>query len=361
MAAPSSSVVTVDPDGDLVLLLELMPIRESNESSSKPQINVPNANVFSPEAANSPGETQNVCTQTFKSKVLVSSKHMSFASPVFKAMLTGDFKEAVELREKGRIEIPLPDDDASAMITLVNIIHGRFKSVTKNPGLALFTEIAILVDKYQCHEPTELAVKVWIANHRLLPWSQSWSWYGTACWICVAWVFGIDDEFKEATEKIIRESGVGLGAILKENDLDFPIPERVINKIDKSRENAVSQLINVLKDTISRYQSQTLICPSHSSPVLDITSQRETCDATVLGSLIKSATEKGLFPLPEAPFDDSLRYCGVKGSIETLNAQTACDVVVQDESLHHDILKMIQQSIKSMDENLSGLSLADCK
>ncbi|TGO20774.1 hypothetical protein BPAE_0267g00140 [Botrytis paeoniae] len=358
MAAPSSSVVTVDPDGDLVLLLDLMPIHESDESSSKPQINVPNANFFSPEAANSPGRTQNVCTQPFKSKILVSSKHMSFASPVFKAMLTGDFKEAVELREKGRIEIPLPDDDACAMIILI-IMHGRFKSVTKYPNLALFAKIAILVDKYQCHESTEFAVKVWTANHRPLPWSRSW--YNTSCWICVAWVFRLDDGFREATEKIIRESGVGLGAILKENDLALPIPERVINKIDESRENAISQLINILKDTISRYQGQTLIYPSHSLCVLDIISHRETCDATVLGSLIKSATEKRLFPFPEAPFKNPLRYCVVKGSIASLNPQTACNVVVQDESLHHDVLEMIQQSIESMDQNISGLSLADCK
>ncbi|TGO88743.1 hypothetical protein BPOR_0144g00130 [Botrytis porri] len=341
MAATSSSVVTVHPDGDLVLLLELMPIHEPHKSSLKPQINVPNAKVFSPEAASSPGETQNGCTKRIH------------------AMLTGDSKEAVELREKGRTEIPLPDDDACVMITLVNVLHGRLKSITKYLDLILLSRIAILVDKYQCHESTEFVVKVWTVKYRVSPWSRSW--YFAAYWIFVAWMFGLDDEFKEATEKIIRQSDMGLGAILRDYNLALPITERVINKIDERRKNAVSQLIDVLKDTISRYQGQTLICPNHSLPVLDIISHRETCDATVLGSLIKSVTKKKLFPLPEAPFKDPLRYHVVKSSIASLEPQTACNVLVQDESLHHNVMGIIGQSIESIDDNISGLSLADCK
>ncbi|KAF7910492.1 uncharacterized protein EAE98_012024 [Botrytis deweyae] len=378
MAAPSSSIVIIDPDGDLVLLLGPVPLSKSDASTSNPRIDVPNTNILSPKAPNNPGETQNECTQLSRSEVLVSSKHLSFASPVFKAMLTGDFREAVELREKGRTEIPLPDDDADAMITLVNVIHGRFNSVSKYPNLILLTKIAILVDKYQCHESTKFVAKVWAANDHLPRiWSQEW--YNIACWICVAWVFRLDHEFRDATEEIIKESGVGLGAILKENDLALPIPERIISKIanqmkdsrsltrckdkiDESRENAVSQLIKFLKDTISRYQGHTLMCPSQSlRRVLDIISHRETCDATVLGSLIKGATEKGLFPFPEVPFNNELPFSVVKRSIESLEPRTACNVVVQVESLHHDVLERIRQSIEFIDEKISGLSLADCE
>ncbi|TGO72883.1 hypothetical protein BELL_0410g00060 [Botrytis elliptica] len=374
MATLSSSIVIIDPDGDLVLLLGPVPLSKSDASTSNPRIDVPNANILSPKASNNPGETQNECTQLSRSEILVSSKHLSFASPVFKAMLTGDFREAVELREKGRTEILLPDDDAFAMIMLLKVIHGRLNSVSKDPNLILLTKIAILVDKYQCHESTKFAA----TNHHL-PRIWNLDAYNIACWICVAWVFRLDDKFKEATEMIVRESGVGLGAILKENNLALPIPERIISKIanqmkdsrsltrfkdkiDESRENAVSQLIEVLKDTISRYHGQTLMCPSHSlRRVLDIISHRETCDATVLGSLIKGATEKGLFPFPEVPFNNPLPFLLVKDSIESLEPRTACNVVVQDESLHHDVLERIQQSTEFIDEKISGLSLADCE
>lgn len=69
----------------------------------------------------------------------------------------------------------------------------------------------------------------------------------------------------------------------------------------------------------------------------------------------------GLFPFPEAPFNNPLQYGIVKRSIASLTPQTACNVVVQDESLHHDILETIQQSIEFIDENIDGLSLADCE
>lgn len=229
MATSSSSIVIIDPDGDLVLLLGPVPLSKSDASTSKSCIDVFNPNILSPKPANNPCERQNECIQLLRSEILVSSKHMSFASPVFKAMLTGDFREAVELREKGRTEIPLPDDDADAMIMLVKVIHGRLTSVSKYPDLILLTKIAILVDKYQCHESIEFAVNVWAANHRLRPWAQRW--YNTACRICVAWVFRLDDDFREATEDIIRQSDVGLEAILKENGLALQIPERIISKI----------------------------------------------------------------------------------------------------------------------------------
>ncbi|KAF7945757.1 uncharacterized protein EAE97_004795 [Botrytis byssoidea] len=150
---------------NLVLLLGPVPLSKFDESTSNPRIDVPNAKILCPKAANSPSETQNELTQLFRSGILVSSKHMSFASPVFKAMLTGEFREAVELREKGGTKIPLPDDDVDAMITLVKVIHGRLKSISKCTNLILLTKIAILVDKYQCHESTEFAVKAWITNH----------------------------------------------------------------------------------------------------------------------------------------------------------------------------------------------------
>ncbi|KAF7854468.1 uncharacterized protein EAF02_011643 [Botrytis sinoallii] len=363
MAAPSSSIVIIDPDGDLVLLLGPVPLSNRMHPLQAP------ASTFLMQTSS----VQRHPTTLAKRRMNVIN------CPVFKAMLTGDFSEAVELREKGRTEILLPDDDADAMITLVKVIHGRFNSVSKFPNLILLTKIAILVDKYQCHESTKFVAKVWAANDHLEPRRWSQDWYDIACWICVAWVFRLNDEFRDATEEIIRYSGVGLGAILKENDLALPIPERIISKvanqmkdsrsltrfkdkIDESRENAVSQLIKVLKDTISRYQGHILMCPSHSlRHVLDIISHRETCDATVLGSLIKGATEKGLFPFPEVPFNNSLPFSVVRGDIESLEPRTACNVVVQDESLDHDVLKMIHQSIEPIDENTSGLSLKDCK
>lgn len=78
MTSSAGSITSIDPDGDL--LLHLPPPSSRNSS------------------------------QKYTVHVLVSSKHMSLASPVFKAMLTGGFQEAVELKAAGKTEIPLPDE-----------------------------------------------------------------------------------------------------------------------------------------------------------------------------------------------------------------------------------------------------------
>jgi hypothetical protein len=59
-------------------------------------------------------------------RMLVSSKHMTLASPIFKAMLrTGTFSEGQELARRGKAEINLPEDDPTAFTILLNVIHGH--------------------------------------------------------------------------------------------------------------------------------------------------------------------------------------------------------------------------------------------
>lgn len=55
----------------------------------------------------------------------VSSKHMMFVSPVFKAMLTGNLVEVIALHENGKVEITLPEDDAVDFTILIDIVHGK--------------------------------------------------------------------------------------------------------------------------------------------------------------------------------------------------------------------------------------------
>ncbi|KAI9649693.1 hypothetical protein NHQ30_002274 [Ciborinia camelliae] len=394
MAAPSGSVVIIDPDGDLVLLLGSLPSESPNldiPSASKTSstnstatsiFNPPPATLFGAKPVSILGEEKSIETQSFEStnpnqlyesRILVSSKHMSLASPVFKAMLQGGFHEAIELKKTGKTEIPLPDDDSTAMVILIDIIHGRFKSVPKTLNLATLTQMAILVDKYQCHESTELLRAVWATNiSQRKIWIQDW--YNTACWIGVAWVFDLHAEFKEATESIIKGSGTGLSEILEENELQLPIPEEVIDTVDERRQHALSQLIEILKDTISKYRGPTLICPTTTYPLYqhgnsgpsaveameNITSHRKFCDTLVLGSLVKSAVEHDLFPLPQVPLDRFLTVSGLKERISSLDIMTGCNKAFKG-NFDHNILIMLEKSMEFVESNISGLDLADFK
>ncbi|KAJ8060596.1 hypothetical protein OCU04_010907 [Sclerotinia nivalis] len=389
MAAPSDSLVTVDPDGDLVLLLSPIPFGSftSDESSIfETQIDPPATSIFGTPPATLfiaktigiPDEKLN-STQLYRYHLLVSAKHMSLASPVFKAVLAGGFRETVELREKGRTEVALPDDDADAMTILIDVIHGRFKLVSKTLNLGTLTRMSILVDKYQCHESVDFLRNVWTANFQTHRWSRNW--YNTACWICVAWVFELDAEFKEATESVIRDSNTGIAVMLKRHKLDLPIKKL---SVDEMRLNTINQAIQILSDMISNYQGSTLMCPTTSAPAsmsqsdsttigpslshvarfsdsVSIASHRQDCDSMVLGSLIKSATSKGQFPLPQAPLYNSLSFYTIKSKLEALGVMTGCNMVLQDTSYHHDIRRQLRLGVTIIDADISGLNLADFK
>jgi hypothetical protein len=71
--------------------------------------------------------TKDSHTQDF----VVCSRALMRLSPVFKALLSGGFEESRPT--EGEWIIPLPDDDPGALLTLLNIIHGRFGKVPDKP------------------------------------------------------------------------------------------------------------------------------------------------------------------------------------------------------------------------------------
>lgn len=115
-----TSKLVIDPDGDVVLVLE-----ESTE-------------------------------------LQVSSKGLSLASSVFKAMFSPHFQEGQDLSGPRPKRISLPEDDAEAMTTLCYIIHHRSHSVSKMPQHSTLVEIGFLCDKYDCSEALESWSKTWL-------------------------------------------------------------------------------------------------------------------------------------------------------------------------------------------------------
>jgi hypothetical protein len=124
---------TFDPEGDLILIL----IQQSEEEDTRPEGDTD-------DTLGSSDEISPILTDDFASsntlvqyptcnpksepekeiRMLVSSRHLMLASPVFKAMLQhSNFKEGQELHVNGKVEIPLPDDDPEAFKILLDIIQ----------------------------------------------------------------------------------------------------------------------------------------------------------------------------------------------------------------------------------------------
>ena len=100
-----------------------------------------------------------LCSDDFK--LLVSSKALSLASPVFKKLFGPHFIEGSQISAKKPGSTTLSEDNAEAMVALCQIIHHQPFKAAYDPPLRFMDTLAIIADKYDCVPA-------------LAPWSASW-------------------------------------------------------------------------------------------------------------------------------------------------------------------------------------------
>jgi hypothetical protein len=98
-------------------------------------------------------------------RLLVSSKVLSLASPVFAAMFSPRFKEGSSLNSDCPSEVPLPEADPEAMTLLCNCLHFRTDHIPRNVEFSLLKALALLCDKYNVAK----AISAWN-----ILWLQKW-------------------------------------------------------------------------------------------------------------------------------------------------------------------------------------------
>ncbi|KAF7947594.1 hypothetical protein EAE96_008678 [Botrytis aclada] len=394
MAVSSSANIIVDPDGDLVLLLNpTMPNSSKSDRSSPADpeaIDTSNDDmstelemIRSLEGATLKA-SQHEPAPIYSDHVLVSSKHMSLASPVFKAMLQGGFQEAITLKETGKLEVPLPDDDPAAMKMLINMIHGRKKLIPSMIRLELFTQLAILVDKYLCAEVVCPYHDIW---KNTMQHSAATS-ENMARWLCIAWQFELDAEFLRASIWLEEKGTCDLVATMATMKYNLPIPKQVTDAIEINRQNGVGKAVKHLEDFIKMYQNAANCCNAKKIPEIEyknpnkrdqysyshssrsdttqisflnydeVVSYRRDCDSMLLGSLTKSAIEHRLFPLPASPYTSwsltSLRY-----KTELLQASSLCSKLLKTSVVQHEVIDGLKNSIRAI--KTWGLTLKNGK
>jgi hypothetical protein len=84
------------------------------------------------------------------------------ASRVFNAMLGPRFSEGQKLDDKESTEIDMPEDDAEAMETMLNVIHGYNNAVYDSLDTSQILRVAITADKFDCKVALAFAIKVWL-------------------------------------------------------------------------------------------------------------------------------------------------------------------------------------------------------
>lgn len=92
----------------------------------------------------------------------VSSKVLSLASQVFKAMFGPYFAEGHAISSNRPCRINLAEDDPNSMTTLCNILHHRTQSVPRKPGLLFIERLVVLIDKYNCSDSLKAWTQLWL-------------------------------------------------------------------------------------------------------------------------------------------------------------------------------------------------------
>ncbi|KAJ5424577.1 hypothetical protein N7445_010550 [Penicillium cf. griseofulvum] len=215
-------------------------------------------------------------------RIKVSAKHLTFASSVFKNILTGGWKESFTYLQKGSVEITAESWDTEAFLILLRAIHGQYYYIPRKLTLEMLAKVAVIADYYECKTALYIMKDIWIDNlEENIPPIVS---RDLILWLWIAWFFQLPSQFKMSS----------LIAISRSDDCVFsfglPIPTNVIVSINKCRENAIRNLVITLHETRGAFLDGTRGCCFE-------------CRSFMYGTLSMQMQSNNLLsPRPKAPF-----------------------------------------------------------
>ncbi|KAH7155579.1 hypothetical protein B0J13DRAFT_228997 [Dactylonectria estremocensis] len=276
------------------------------------------------------------CEQEF----FVCSNTMRRSSPVWKRMLYGGFKEARPT--EGPWVVTLPDDRATPMLTILNIIHTRFALVPREPALSEVYHILTLAHKY---DMTEV----------LQPWADCWmevadnaqekeDGCSLAMLTYVAWEMGNEDLFATMVNKLLLGSSVDDQGRLNTPDgiclenYDYLGPPDLLEMISEFRRNDLIQpMLDVVHALIKDLLGFQVCCKK----------ELQKCDYSILGSVWYGMTKFRGSVMPESA-DEILEsvtelassVCQVSSYMSCLDNHTKCNP-------REKIEKIVRKTVRS--------------
>ncbi|RPB04012.1 hypothetical protein L873DRAFT_1668488 [Choiromyces venosus 120613-1] len=274
------------------------------------------------------------CSPT-PTKLQISSKILSTASPVFRSMFSPRFREGAALASSSSptklIEIEFPDDSAQALEAVFNVLHFRHDHVSANVSFEVLYEIALVADKYD-------------VTAALGPWKEG---FRKGCREAIVQDPGEweEEEEEEETDKRRREAGKSWGC--------EALPEKVIESISAARTSTIQSLLSVAEHFRTLYQDPGIKCKvrTPTSVFGASNTQALTCDAAILGSLLRHYAAIGIFPVPPPP------YKGI--SVESLALAMKNLRCFVDFDAGHGGCMVVGQVVKMVDEVLAGVDRLD--
>jgi len=239
--------------------------------------------------------------------LLVSSKVLSVASPVFRAMFGPHFQEGDALSKSNSTTpavIALPDDDAHTMTVLCQFLHYQNESLHElfvQESISGLRKLAIVCDKYNCVNAVSFSTNAWISTLEPLEANAS----EDELFSLVESAYFLDHAvlFERVTKRILMND---VGAILQRmigwtNDNVLPI--KVYGDLEKRRRNLHTELSNGLHEPIGHliakaaYEPTTTIENKQYGSINHSWHNFNMHDALQVSSYIRQLHRAGLWPL----------------------------------------------------------------
>ncbi|KAF8865161.1 hypothetical protein BDZ45DRAFT_796959 [Acephala macrosclerotiorum] len=305
-----------------------------------------------PTSRTSPSDTPTpVKKEQLEFEMLVSSKQLMLASPVFKAMLGPHFLEGQPLAQ-GNTKINLPGNDPEAFIILLGAIHGPADKVLEKISLRTLVQLSVLVHKYEVLESIKLHIEAWIVD---LWRPRKLSRSTVLAWLSIFWVFQVKKCFEDLSKVVQRQITSQLRIEV------LPIPKHVLGAMEAARRHSISELIGVLNKMIIAYSSRRVQCTSTfgASSHLSTPEKRGACDSLILGSLIRSLSRHGLWPLPAHPYN-GITLVHLADIVRDLKVTAICKQILYTTTKPtpldaHGWMKLLKDEADRIEDEANGL------
>lgn len=227
---------TIDPDGEVMIILSNANVPFAPEASITKQ-NVEKADdedddkstefEMSEFTTGDSGVHHNDRNNDKESNsphfcIQASAKHLTSASPVFKKLLTGSWKESITFQQKGYVEITTESWDIEAFLILLRIMHCQFNQIPRWITVEMLAKVAVVADYYECKDVIRFFVNIWVEDKR----PPDKYCRDLILWLWISWAFEYGERFKAITATAMLHGDRQISS------LGLPIPDRVIGKQD---------------------------------------------------------------------------------------------------------------------------------
>ncbi|KAB8223795.1 hypothetical protein BDV33DRAFT_200159 [Aspergillus novoparasiticus] len=203
-----------DPDGDVTFIIKDAPESLPHNLSDF------NATLLSQLYTNQSNSTKISGLPTLH--IRASSKHLMLASPHFRGTFRNAFQEGNELRSAGHINIKICDWKPVPFLMLMAVFHGQTQLVPQSLCFDWLTEMAILVDYYDCYKAVAMVSDLWTKDFEKK--QSTLSKRNPMEWLRITWAFRKKDAFESITKYFQLEY---TGEISPD---ELPISARIIQR-----------------------------------------------------------------------------------------------------------------------------------